>query len=210
MKTSLRTIALAACMMAASFTNAQSFQKGSIFFDLGLGLGIYNTTSYNYQDSVTKTGKAGAIIIPVTFEYGIGNRIGIGAQLVTQNYLSSKDSLSNYKPTANTKDINVFGNFHFVRAEHTDLFAGLTIGLSAFKYNANNLQASTLDAAGSYFDIHLGGRFLFTKHFGMIASLRFPSFKYIQGLAQDNNGNQVNFDFKLSGVVIGTGVTFKI
>jgi hypothetical protein len=209
MKRIFKTLVVAICLFSTTFSNAQCFQKHAMFLDLGFGLGIYNTTVYNYTDKTTKTGKAGSFIVPLSFEYALGNRIGIGLQLVSQSFLSRKDSTSNSTPTAHSGELNVFGNYHFYCSDHTDIYAGLTIGGSNFTYNANNDKATTLSAGGPYVDIHCDARFLFGNHFGMLASIRFPTTIYVQGLATDNTGNEVNFDLKLRGTIIGTGFTYK-
>jgi hypothetical protein len=209
MKNSIKFLVVVLCLISTTVSHGQSFQKHDMFLDLGFGLGIYNTTFYNYNNDSTKRGKAGSIIIPLTFEYAIGNRIGIGVQLVTQSFLTSTDSSTNAKPSVHSGELNLFGNYHFVRSEHVDLAVGLTIGGSNFTYNTNDSNGGTLTAGGPYVDIHFGARFLFGKHLGMIASLRFPTITYIQGLASDNLGDEFNFDLKFKGTVIGTGITYK-
>jgi len=209
MKNSIR-ILVVAMLISTTFSQAQCFQKHDMFIDLGFGLSIYNTTVRNYTTDSTKTGKAASIVIPLSFEYAIGNRIGIGLQLVTQSFLTGKDSTANSTPTAHSGELNLFGNYHCFRTDHTDLSIGLTLGGSTFTFNKNDVNAGTLSAGGPYVDIHIGARFLLGKHIGILASLRFPTMTYTQGLATDNQGNEANFDLKFSGFVIGTGITYKL
>ncbi len=209
MKSIYKISALVLCLMATTISHAQCFQKKSMFLDLGIGIAIYNTEVYNYENDSTKTGKAGSVIIPLTFEYGVGNRIGVGLQLVRQNFIAGKDSTNNTKPDAHSGEINLLGNYHFYRSDHTDLYGGITLGISGFKYNSNNANKAILDAGGSFTDLHFGARFLFGNHTGMLLNLSFPTMNYIQGLASDNQGNEVNFDLKFSGFTIGTGLTYK-
>jgi len=71
---------------------AQSFEKGSINFDLGIGIGAYGTkqslTTTISSVSITKdtTDGAASTIIPISFEYGLGKKIGLGADLTINNY----------------------------------------------------------------------------------------------------------------------------
>jgi hypothetical protein len=210
MKNSIKILVVVLCLISTTFSHAQSFQKHDMFIDLGFGLGIYNTTTYNYVNDSNKTGKTASVVIPLSFEYAIGNRIGIGLQLVTESFLSSKDSTKGNKPTAHAGSINLLGNYHFFRTDHTDLSAGLALGGSNFTYNQNNATDAMFTGGGTYFDLHFSGRFLFGKHFGMLVSLTFPTMTYNQGVVSDNIGDSFNLDLKLRGYIIGTGFTFKI
>jgi hypothetical protein len=189
---------------------AQSFEKHAKFIDLGIGIGIYNTKGTNSIDDSTHKDKAASVIIPLSFEYGIGNRVGVGAQVVADIFFTERDSISNTTPDANSVEFAVFGNYHVVKTDHVDLFAGLTAGFSSFTYHANNTYNATLKGGGSFFDIHAGARFLFGKHFGMIASLRFPSFAFTETNVEDDIGTLFSYDLRLNGFVIGTGFTYKL
>ena len=83
---------------------AQSFEKGSLNFDLGVSIGAYATsqsytskTTFNGKTETTKsdtTDGASSILIPLSFEYGLSEKFGIGADLVYNNYFIVYNTLT--------------------------------------------------------------------------------------------------------------------
>ena len=193
----------------SSLINAQSFQKGSAFLDLGFGFGFYATQAQINNIPYTYNDHAASWIVPLSFEYGIGNRIGIGAQLISDTYISGQDTTKANKNTAHGNEFALMGNYHFVRTNHIDFYGGITLGVSSLKVMINDYYDTQYFSGGSMVDIHFNTRFLFGNHFGIILSLRFPTLNYTNGTITNNLGNSVSFDFRGSGWVFGTGFTFK-
>jgi hypothetical protein len=87
-------IIIGAIFLISQNLQAQAFQKGNVNVDVGLGFGIYGTsqtattgltadvngTSLVILPETTSdtTDGAASTMIPISFEYGISNRIGLG------------------------------------------------------------------------------------------------------------------------------------
>jgi hypothetical protein len=198
------------------FTNnlsrAQSFQKGTMDIDLGLGFGFYATQVTTTINSVdfSSTGHAGSWIVPLSFEYGIGNRVGLGLELVSDTYITQTDSTTNAKPNDHSTEFALFGNYHFVRTEHIDFYGGLTLGVSSITINTDNSANGVFTSGGSFVDIHFNSRFFIGNHFAFTLSLRFPTLNYANGTYTDDLQNSIPFSLFGSGWVFGIGVAFKI
>lgn len=187
----------------------RSFHKRSKVIDIGLDFGIYSTVAVNDIGDAPKSGMAASGVYPFGFEYGIGNKFGIGAILSFSHYISKKDSATGNKPSAGSSDFSVKGSFHFVRSARTDIFFGMSIGLSSFKYLANDKNNTEFKSGGGNFGINLTGRFYVSKHIGIIANLAYAYYGYPNGKITDDIGNNYTMGFFLDGVNIGTGMAIK-
>ena len=90
----LLSIALSSLLLMSQNTQAQAFQKGNINFDLGLGIGAYGTRVTIEVAGVefSDTDGASSTVIPISFEYGITDKFGLGAQIGFSNYFIDQDS----------------------------------------------------------------------------------------------------------------------
>lgn len=210
MKNLMNLIVAFSIIFSATFSKAQSFQKGTCDIDLGIGFAFYATQFDITGTTLGSNGHAATWVVPFSFEYGIGNRVGIGLDIVSDTYINAADtSGSSNHTSAHSSEIGIFGNYHFVRTDHIDFYGGLTLGVSSLTINSNNSINSVYSGGGSFADLHFNSRFFIGNHFGITLSLRFPSFSFIglkyTDIFQTNN----NIDFYLRGWVFGTGLYFK-
>ncbi|MEI6815221.1 MAG: hypothetical protein WCL14_01325 [Bacteroidota bacterium] len=204
-----KNLLLAIICLAWSLNNlqAQCFQKNSIYLDLGFGFAVYNTQYSSINNAIILNDHAASIIVPLSFEYGIGNRIGIGAKLISNNYFTAIDSLTKTKPKASSSEFAIFGNFHFLRTEHIDFYGGITLAASSFKYDRNDFLNTTVSGGGSMSDLHFESRFMFGRRLGLLASLRFAQFNYAN-IDYKNDFDTFKMNLTGGGMAIGTGISY--
>jgi hypothetical protein len=210
MKNSIKIIIIALLLFSTTFSKAQSFQKGTIDIDLGIGFAFY-ATQFNWTNTnIGVNDHAATWVVPFSFEYGVGNRIGIGLDIVSDTYINGNDTAgSNDHTSAHSTEFAVFGNYHFVRTDHIDFYGGLTLGASSLTINSNNSINSTYSGGGSFADLHFNSRFFIGNHFAITLSLRFPTLNFVRLKYSDVNGSNNDLDFYLRGWIFGTGLCFK-
>src|ERR1700751_1450676 len=98
--------------------NAQkSFYQGALIADANYGIDIYNVhfhyelkvspyTKYDHYD------KAGSKSFSFGGQYGVTNWFGLGLRIKSDNYITSKDSVTKLTPTAGGLEIGVITDFH--------------------------------------------------------------------------------------------------
>ncbi|MBT8196071.1 MAG: hypothetical protein HKO56_02240 [Bacteroidia bacterium] len=218
-----------ACMLFACNSYGQSYQKGDWNFDAGIGLGVFSTeTKFSIPlpiiGTVTFSDDDGAasVIIPISAEYAVSDRFGVGLQLNFSNYFID-DSTEVYniftgEPTGqmqenNTQSVNSFAiavkaNFHLMEHEQNDLFVGIAVGGSGITWKWKDMEEETLDGSGSYFNLYIMDRIYFTEKVGMNFNLGFTSYNYDEVKSSSSTAIE-NLEFKGSGVTFSVGPSFK-
>lgn len=225
------TLIIAGIALLLNTSKAQkAFEKGNITVDLGVGLGIFNTKSHKEQDiKVWKgsslvairevedtTDKAASMIVPLKFEYGVKNWLGIGARLAYSNYLGGTDSTTGKKPKSRGLEGGVILNFHLIKTAKFDMPIGVTIGYSNFKYMSNDSLDSQAKDNGLNYGIFLSPRFYFGQHIGLFFDLGYIGYNYPSVLfrnstdANINDNNNLLQKIKFGGTNIGIGVVVKL
>ena len=103
--------------------NAQAWEKGNANLDLGLGIASYNTTvSYTFTvngDEVTlsEEDNSSSFYLPISFEYGIGQKIGIGAEFAYSNYFIDDEDTTNVSETVKGIDFGILLNYHLLDSD---------------------------------------------------------------------------------------------
>ncbi|MCX6273371.1 MAG: hypothetical protein NTU44_19555 [Bacteroidetes bacterium] len=160
-----------------------SFDQGNIVISAGYGFpnltkSVYKAYSSYLDYKVTGTGP-----IHVKVEYGITESFGIGLSV---NNVSTKVSWQDegydtaFNPVKYESGFkfhaiafNVRGNYHFIREDNLDLYAGLGLGYNSSKseyytndpYSLGNLTISALIPLGLEFSV--GIRYYFTDNIGV-------------------------------------------
>ncbi len=91
---------------------AQSFEKGDKIINAGIKISIYKVANPDKEEDDEDV--AASYTIPISFEYALTNKIGVGAEIGFCNYFIGKDTITGTIATANSLDILLFGNFHWV------------------------------------------------------------------------------------------------
>ena len=222
---------------------AQAFEKGDVILELGVGFGIYgtqqkSTTNLSFTvagiiplsnlETHDTTDGAASLMIPISFEYAISNKFGIGADLTINKYFIDEKDRDKLKSVGGT-DFGIKLNYHILNSNKNDLFVGLGLGLSSinWKYKLNPSEEVYIESAsgsGSYFSLGIADRFYFSEKIGMLFYVNYKAYNYsdldvdisqeaLNYYEQQFNVTNVNFtqelDWILKGVNIGFGVTYK-
>lgn len=200
-------------LFSTSNTYAQAFQKGNANIDVGLGFGAYSTTTTFTFDflgtPVTLSDEDGAAstMVPISFEYGISNKVGLGVQLGFVNYFIDNEDSTETTESVKSVDFAIKVNYHFLDAEKNDLFVGLAIGGSSV--NWKDLSGEEFSGTGSYVSLYITDRIFFNDNVGILFNLGYTAYRY-NGLESSLNNPFIdNFEWTLRGVNIGTGLALK-
>ncbi len=203
-------------IISLSSTNlfSQAFEKGNWNVDLGVDLGIYRTTStytttlpFFGTRTLTETDGAASTLVPISVEYGLSNKFGIGVQLGIVNYFIDKKDSTDNTESVKSVDFSILVNYHMLVTEKNDLMLGLALGGSSV--NWINEDDSQFKGTGSYVSLSLKDRLFFGEHVGMIFHLGYTVYNYTNIKNTSNNNFIEGFTWKLNGVNFGTGLALK-
>jgi hypothetical protein len=149
-------------LSSLNFTFSQGFEKGTFAIDAGLGLGIYRTQS---NEPNSKEDGAGAFLIPLSFEYGISNRIGAGLYFTPQSYISNPDSSN----AATGLNIGILLGLHLYNGKKSTILARLGFGGAGLTYSENKpgQPQNSIRGGGTHFLIGGQWRTYFGNHLGL-------------------------------------------
>lgn len=156
-------------LVVALFTSnvafSQVFEKG----DIGAHVGIGFLSPYSYSGS-----KMGVPPVHASFEYGITDKIGVGALV---GYTSSKWDLGYGTYDFSYIIAGARGSYHFYRTEKLDTYAGLMLGynIASAKYKESTPSGSVVLAdpkvGGFALGAYIGANYMFTEKIGAFAEL---------------------------------------
>ncbi len=205
-----------------SSIKAQAFQKGNFNIDLGVGFGAYKTTTTIEVDffgtplTFTEEDGAASGMFPLSFEYGISNKFGIGVELGFVNYAiddSTEDfngnMVENNTEAVRSVDFMLFGNFHLLNSEKNDLFIGLGFGSSSVVWTFKDNGSYEYKGRGGLFKIYIKDRIFFNDNVGILFNLGYTSYVYNDMESSDNNAILDNLKWRVAGLNLGTGLALK-
>ncbi|MDB5272290.1 MAG: hypothetical protein JWO58_657 [Chitinophagaceae bacterium] len=186
---------------------AQAFKRNNFILNGGVGIGVgygyrnftaanLNHTSGDIYD-IDLNYSAG-VLFPVSAEYAISNKFGIGGSFQHGSYINTNAN----KSTANS--FGLFGAFHFARKEKLELYTRLSVGLSFLNYVEDNSDyiyySSTYNnitstdgsfqyaLKGGYVKPSFGMRLYFTQHIGFFADAGFGIYSLKTSQVETNTG----------------------
>jgi Outer membrane protein beta-barrel domain len=200
------SLIISALSLCSNTLSAQAFQKGNKNIDVGLGFGAYSTTAtWNFGVlTVSNTDGAASFMMPISFEYGISDKFGLGAQIGFSNYFIDNEDSTETLASVKSIDFAIKLNYHLLNAEKNDLFVGLGIGASNLTWKDED--GTTLKGTGSFVSIYLTDRIFFSEHIGLLFNLGYTVFNYSK--ISESNGN-VSIKWTFRGVNLGTGLAIK-
>lgn len=148
----LYTVCLTFCILLSFHSSAQSFEKGDVILNAGIGLGA--TFSYGLGGLGLPLG--GGAEFAITDAIGIGGELGVlTGNVITVFYIGPK------------------GYYHFNELlnhgnEELDVYGGIAIYYRHFSYSG---FGSFGLGSGVTAGIHVGGRYYFSEKFGVNAEL---------------------------------------
>ena len=190
------------------FIQAQSFEKGKLVAEVGIGLGIYNTYTLDKQNNSDTTDRAAALVFPVLVEFGITNRIGIGGLFKYSNYIEGNDS--NSTVGVNGFDFMLRPAFHFLNKNRIDMSLHANLGGTYISYRDNGITNVQATGFAGIFGGGLDVRMYVSDVFGMFIDYTYNSFSYNNLKLTDNQGTNYFYKIGFNGGNVSTGFVFKI
>ncbi len=205
-------------LFSSDSVQAQAFQKGTINVDLGVGLGVYGTSqSSTYETTATigtvpfsetssrdTTDGAASTVIPISFEYGIADKIGAGIDIIYNNYIISDEDKVNLS-SVKAFDFGPKISYHPFNSDFYDLSLGLGVGFTSIKWNVVGLNnAESYGGSGFYLNIDIKNKFWFSKHVGLYTNIGYKG-NFYGNINRDTSSQEATFE-ALPGV---SNVTIK-
>lgn len=221
-----------ASLLYSNLTFAQAFEKGSLNFDLGVGFDVFGTkqeitttvTGQNFENKEESdtTDGAASFVVPISFEYGVSNKIGVGLDLIISNYFIDEED-KEFTNSVKAVDFGLKVNYHLLSSDKNDLFVGLGLGISSITWDLNtatpNQIAEEFSGSGAYWRIGVTDRIFFTDNIGVFFSLAYKGYNYdldtdfkqetIDFFNGFNAKIEQNFTFKMNGVDLNAGLAVK-
>lgn len=235
-----------AIIISFSSTNlfSQAFEKGIWNVDLGIGLGIYGTSQtnkyeiqaniygipYSQKQNTDTTDGAVSTVIPLSVEYGVSNKFGIGVDICYNNYFIN-DSDRVYLKSVKAFDFGPKFSYHPLNSDFYDLAIGLGIGFTRITWNYETVVSSfgisttpePAKGSGVYINLDIKNKFWFSEHIGAYLNLGYKG-NFYSSISRDNSALETQlesvpgvsnvsikdeFTFKMQGANIGIGLALK-
>lgn len=177
-------ILFAASTSAFAQDGGTAYSKGQSTVALGYGFGNIWKTGFKLTSAVNGGSTKSMGPVAVTYEYGIADKISIGATI-------SYSSLKNTYPDKSSEKLTNFGivargNYHFGSSEKFDPYIGLGVGYYNFKYSSLD-ENGNADDFGTYviptsigYSAQLGAKYYFTSNIAAFAELGYIAGGYGQ------------------------------
>jgi hypothetical protein len=207
-------------LLLASFQmNAQSFKRGSFVINLSEGstTAKYSTTSgiHTLESENGSTGEIIGVRDPLTIEYGLSNRWGIGSTWGTDFYYLNPAAFYGFRVSGNkvkvsTDEYTINGSYHFFITKRIDLAAVTSFGtLSVAMKGSDNDFSYQYKASGAILRLGIHARYYVYKRIGVLAMLTtYTSSCNTQGI----KGNTVGSGYKtgISGHALEFGLCYRV
>jgi hypothetical protein len=238
-------LALSAILFLNNNINAQAFQKGTINIDLGIGFGIYGTSQtrtyersatidpaavalgvpsdlYNEKSTSDTTDGAVSTVIPLSFEYGISDKIGVGLDVVYNSYFINDSDRVNLK-SVKAFDFGPKFSYHPLNSDFYDLSLGLGLGYSKITWDVASSSGNDYSGSGFYLNIDIKNKFWFSEHIGAYLNIGYKG-NFYSAINRDTSAEEADlesnvwvsnvsikdeFTFTMHGANIGIGLAVK-
>lgn len=198
-----------------NFAFAQSFEKGDILIDAGIGLGIYATEVTTEISGVKskETDGTASVIIPLKAQYGISNKFSVGIVFQPENYIEDSDSVDINNEDFKGSTFRFIGTYYIINKDKFNLNAELGIGLASLDQSAEDENGDKFraDWRGSSFTIGLGIKYYFTESIGFFANTIYStySFNLDEISANGTSFKTDDWEARFSGAQISAGLAVK-
>lgn len=215
----------------------EAFEKNDFILNGGFGVGFgysyqnyttddfyYDYGDYNYNFRVHYSVAA---IFPVTAEYAISNKFGLGLAYQHGKYINSDSHKSS------NNNFGLLGAFHFVSRRKIELYTRVILGYSFLQYTEGDLiegssygvyhdpsdsyipttnNSFTFKPKGIYGKPSFGMRLYFSEHIGMFADIGVGIYSYKTSTVESDQGTyDLNKEFRyvLINGELTTGLAVK-
>jgi len=201
-------------LLFCSFAYSQSYEKGDILIDGGIGLGIYGTNVKQTISGVTNEESDGtaSVLIPIKVQYGISKKFSVGILVQPENYIVDNDSASIKKEDAKGSSFRVIGTYYIINNDKFNLNAEIGFGSATFKQEVEeNGNTSEAEWRGGNFALGLGLKYYFSKHIGFFANTSYSNYSFdidkwtFNNVTIDADG----WEAKFSGAEVTVGLALK-
>ena len=145
------TACIVVSILISSAVNAQAFRRGTILVSLSEGStwSKYTTTNTNATTDVMHQDNINGDRDPLTVEYGISNKWGIGLNMGGDLFKVDPSKFygfqtSRHYVTAIMSEFTLDGNYHFFVTKRLDLAAFTSIGFSSVSFKGNDGDLSLI------------------------------------------------------------------
>lgn len=158
-------------------SSSLGFGKGSKVLNLGVGLSVYNYTNSRFFPALSAS-------LDVGFKEGLGpGTLGLGG--VVGYWQSTYNYGSGYKYGWRNIMVAARGTYHFdaLNTEKYDVYLGVLAGLRMYNYTDNFFGDSNTSSVYPAFGFFGGGRYHFSKGFGVFGEAGYGMSWLTVGLA---------------------------
>jgi opacity protein-like surface antigen len=209
MKVKLNFLVIFLIGISSLNSKAQSFMKKDKIIEVGFGLGIYDTEIYQKSTGNKEENKAAAWVFPVSFEYAVGNRLGIGLSYKYSNFIIGKEDTVNSSAKIKGNDWVLKPTFHLIKAKKINIYIGALAGLAWFNYQVNDKDQSSAKGDGTLLAFIFGSRFYVSKNVALSLNYTFNNYNFVDLKLSNNSGYSDNLDLSLKRGNVGLGLVFK-
>jgi hypothetical protein len=230
-------------LMINNNIKAQAFQKGTINVDIGIGFGIYGTSQtytrqltatvdpaiglpsnfLDYKDTGDTTDGAASTVVPISCEYGLSDKFGIGVDIIYNSYIIN-DSDRVHLESVKAYDFGPKFSYHPLNGDFYDLAIGLGVGYTTIGWNVTSTYTGeSYKGSGYYINIDLKNKFWFSDHIGAYLNLGYKG-NFYSKIDRDTSAEEAEleslsfvsnvtkkdeFTFSMNGANIGIGLALK-
>jgi hypothetical protein len=232
MKKCVSALGLLLMLFSNTVSFAQSeeaFEKNDFIvnggFGVGFGYGYQNYTAEafytNYSSYSLDINYTIGAVFPVTAEYAISNKFGLGLAYQHGSYINTNSDKSS------NNNFGIFGAFHFAKRRKLELYTRLILGYSLLDYteessyyysdpsysNAPSSNGSyQFKMKGAYAKPSFGMRLYFTEHLGMFVDIGIGIYSYKTGEVETDLGTynlDKRFHYVMFNGELTTGLAVK-
>lgn len=198
------------CIILPEISFSQCFNKKDKIIDAGIKISIYKVRAPDDNDNNDDNTGAASFTIPVGFEYAVSNRIAAGVEIGFCNYFTGEDTTTGTIANAGSVDLLFKGDFHWLRSTRVDLYSGIGVGFSSFKYESNDSKNSKFNSDGFYLRLGLlNAGFYVSKSIALRLHVGIPYMNFENGRIKDDLGSDYGYGLDFTGIDIGTGIAFR-
>ena len=187
--------------------HAQCFDKGYLIGEAGAGFGFYTTSAYDKTTKTTSNDTSGTFFFPLTVEYGMTKRFGLGGTFKYSNYIEGDSSGT---LGVNGFDLVVRPAYHFIARNRFGMNIRADIGGTYISYRTNDVNDAKATGAGLVYGLGAAMNFFFTDKFGMYLAYDYTAFAYKNLKLTDNTGNETFYELSFKGSNFGLGLVFRL
>jgi hypothetical protein len=206
-----RYILISLFLISFVASRSQSFQRGTVVFDLNTGFEFYKTT-LDYKNDTTIKSQAGNVGLSLGAEVGLGKRIGIGLRGKANSFASDVDAVSREEVNLKSTDLLFMFQLHPLVRNKIDLVIGTDVGFSGLDFEFVDFNNMVSKGNGGYFSLYVNPRFYFHR-FGVNFKVYTPfvTYQYFKTTSDlPSAENDVLNKWRGNGIGVSVGIQVRL